>query len=212
MKFITFIVIITVLFSCVFTYGKDSRKEIDQKMIQEIINYLYQGDFKKADSVINNLIAINPSNYMSYFAIGLAYFMVKKNNETLYFLQKALIYNPKDTDRGIIFRTMGAVYFDTRQLNESIDHYQKSISYNQQDWLAYKGLGGAYSLKGTLLLKEGDNRSGCSFLGKAEDALKKAILLKPDDAKDKLLWEKTVPDIHNKLEAIYQLSKGFNCR
>ncbi|MEN6445230.1 MAG: tetratricopeptide repeat protein [Candidatus Cloacimonas sp.] len=140
------------------------------KIYNIALNYYSNGNYPEAEKNLKTALGLNPELKDAYYYLGSIYYKEGKNDLAIQNLELNLVKNPQHI---LTLTTLIDIYEKTNQPNNRLATMEKLalITENEEMWLT---IGNLYAEKNDLL--------------KAENALKKAIELKPDftEAKTRL--------------------------
>ncbi|MFC1607923.1 tetratricopeptide repeat protein [Candidatus Latescibacterota bacterium] len=87
----------------------------------------------------------SPNRARPYYNIGLAHKKSGKNDEAIYYFNKALRINPNHTNAR---NNIGEIYFSLRRFDEAIVEYRKAVDADPKFYIAPNNIGNAYLAQG----------------------------------------------------------------
>ena len=122
--------------------GKDNRAEEINRLLDESVEYLNNGEYEKAIEHCNKILEIDPSNGKAYNNIGNAYQYQKRYQEALESYNKAIKNDPTLSEpycnRANVLGKLGEPI-------KAIDDYNKAIELNPKYGQAYYNRGNTYA-------------------------------------------------------------------
>ena len=145
--------------------GPESLPDATRDMVDQARKLFDQGRYGDAEKMYQQIVDSAPNNYFALSNLGVTQIQVRKLSAAEVALKKAIEINPKDsfaaTNLGIVFCKQG-------RFDESIASLQEAVASDDKDYIAQNYLGICYGEKG--------------LKGKAEEAFKRSIEIRPDYA------------------------------
>lgn len=114
-------------------FAQEELKPQDQKYIYEGNQELKNNDFVNAEAAYRNAISENPTNAVSKFNLGNAYFKNKKSNEALVRYNQAQKVATTKPEKHKAFHNMGNSFMQQKKYDNAIEAYKNALRNNPKD-------------------------------------------------------------------------------
>ena len=114
-------------------FAQEELKPQDQKYIYEGNQELKKDDFVNAEAAYRNAISENPTNAVSKFNLGNAYFKNKKSNEALVRYNQAQKVATTKLEKHKAFHNMGNSFMQQKKYDNAIEAYKNALRNNPKD-------------------------------------------------------------------------------
>lgn len=126
------LVYILVFISCSI-FGQEKQLPQDEKYIYQGNQELQENNFVNAEAEYRNAISENPTNSVSKFNLGNAYFKNKKTNEALVRYQQAQKVAETKQGKHKAFHNMGNSFMQQKKYDNAIEAYKNALRNNPKD-------------------------------------------------------------------------------
>jgi len=123
---------IFILIGC-SVFGQDKLKPQDEKYIYQGNQELQENNFVNAEAEYRNAISENPTNSVSKYNLGNAYFKNKKTNEALARYQQAGKVAETKSGKHKAFHNMGNSFMQQKKYDDAIEAYKNALRNNPKD-------------------------------------------------------------------------------
>lgn len=121
------------MFIACSVFAQEDVKPQDQKYIYQGNQDLQKDDFVNAEAAYRNAISENPSNSVSKFNLGNAYFKNKKTNEALTRYNQAQKVATTKLEKQKAFHNMGNGFMQQKKYANAIEAYKNALRNNPKD-------------------------------------------------------------------------------
>ena len=123
---------IFVLIGCT-VFAQEKLKPQDEKYIYQGNQELQENNFVNAEAEYRNAISENPTNSVSKYNLGNAYFKNKKTNEALVRYQQAGKVAETKLGKHKAFHNMGNSFMQQKKYDNAIEAYKNALRNNPKD-------------------------------------------------------------------------------
>jgi tetratricopeptide (TPR) repeat protein len=116
-----------------------------EKKIQKLSSYFEKQNFIKLKSEAEKIIRKEPNCAVALQYVGIALIMMRRYDEALTYLDKAIKISPND---GPILDTFSNLYFEKKNYQLALDYQLKSLEIDRSNFDGLKKLGEIYSVVG----------------------------------------------------------------
>ncbi len=127
------VVIYSLLWISFASFAQDKEIPKDQKYIYNGNNQLEQNNFVNAEAEYRNAISENPTNSVSKFNLGNAYFKNNKTKEALARYHQAQKVAETKADKHKAFHNIGNGYMQQKNYDKAIEAYKNALRNNPTD-------------------------------------------------------------------------------